>query len=740
MRQRFVATVGDEGYKAFIGTFHQFALKKVLRPNLKNAYFNTIGYTNGFSILDASDSKSLIREAFKSFGDEISARLEELSFDEDIFTTTMSLAKAEGLTCDEFGRMHHCNNVSLEDALEDLSEQEKQDVNSASRGQNAIVYLWWKAYENLCIQNEVIDFDDILVHASKLLKFDEGVAMRLANQIKHFQVDEYQDTNTVQFEIVKTIVDLQSIRSLLVVGDMRQGIYGFRGADPTSMNKIVDYYNAEVIPMNRNYRTAGLSIEAINQFGKTMANQLTDGELKAMSTFDGPCPVVHRFESDIDEADYIIAEINSKLSNGVPPNEIAVIYRNKSVAKTLKSRLEEGKVQFETVGDVDFYSMKDVKVCMGVFRLLANPNDRFALYQIMDELPIGITKANLSSKASQENISPTKYLRRFSESSSARAHKAKVLVSMLDDMEGYIPSIIDEHMAIFLNLSPQEYHHKISTCSEFRKSVDAYRERFFNDYAPIFKQKVLRFFSDLVAESFNKSAERAFKKKNRNASGEEVSQYIADKLSERLARVDKLIDILNKTISDGAQYKEAVDELILLADNTKNNKQDSIFLMTGHASKGLEFDHTYFLGAEQESFFKLEYPDDESLAEEERLFYVGTTRHKKELGITVCNQRFINGEIKKRSPADMLIRFKGTVNDIDHTGDVVVDNQSSLPNADIDTPEEPGPDNGNNRLKMLIQRKARKKHENVASSPVQDIEQTSNTALEHDDEAVMFKL
>jgi DNA helicase-2/ATP-dependent DNA helicase PcrA len=671
MRTRLVETIGTDGYRAFVGTFHQLSLKKILRVNARNDYFIKGKYPNGFSIVDASDSKVLLRNAHKACSEKVRNLMEIAKVDEDTVKTEMGLQKGKGNNAEHFfnhipGGQYLVGQIANNE-IGDSEGEISRFLQNNPESKNLLIWLWWSKYEDQCSNNEVMDFDDILLHSLKLMEFDPNVSKRLAAQFQHVQVDEYQDTNEIQFQILRNIIDQQRIKSLLIVGDMRQAIYGFRGADSESMNKAVNYYKAKIIPMDINYRTTDKSMEAINQFGETMSNQLTDGKLKSMSGRIGAKPQLHAFETDLEEAEYIIKDVREKFEAGVPPNEIAVIYRGKAAAMTLKRTLETERIQFETVGDTDFYSMKEVKVTMALMRLLVNVDDRFALYQLMDEIPIGITKANLGAKAAEAKITPMAFLKDFAGSGSARANKAKELLNGIEDISSYVPYLSDEELAYSVGISAQEYTHKCSTEPAFKIAHDEQIAKFVSEVTPMFSDRILEFFDSSISENFHKKAKQAFIKKNQGATEDEIHDHVIKVVEKRRERVTKLSDILSKTIQDGANYQEAVDELLLLADNTKNNKVGSIFLMTGHASKGLEFDHTYFLGAEQESFFRNENPDDSTIYEEERLFYVGTTRHKESLHITRCNTRFVNGETKYFEPLEMLLRLKGVVDSFDWT-------------------------------------------------------------------------
>jgi DNA helicase-2/ATP-dependent DNA helicase PcrA len=680
MRTRLVETIGDDGYRAFIGTFHQLALKKILRVNTRNDYFTKGKYPNGFSIVDASDSNVLLRNAYKACNEKLRCLMEVANVDEAAVKTMMSLEKGKGNNAEHFfqhisGAQYLVGQIANNE-IGDSEGEIKRFLQNNPESKNILIWLWWSKYEDQCNNNEVMDFDDILLHSLKLMEHDPSVAKRLATQFLHVQVDEYQDTNEIQFQILRMIIDQQVTKSLLLVGDMRQAIYGFRGADSESMSKAVNYYKAQIIPMDRNYRTTDMSMAVINQFGESMSNQLTDGKLRSMSGRVGSKPQIHAFETDTEEAEYIIKDVRSKLASGVPPNEIAVIYRGKAAAMTIKRTLETERIQFETVGDTDFYSMKEVKVTMALMRLLVNADDRFALYQLMDEIPIGITKANLGAKAAEANVTPMAHLKAFAVIPGVRGNKAKALLNGIDDISSYVPYLSAEELAYSVGISVHEYAHNCSTDPVFKNAHDKQIAKFVSEVTPMFSDRIMEFFDSSISESFHNKAEKAFIKKNVGATEDEIHDHVMKAVEKRRARVTKLSEILSKTLQDGATYQEAVDELLLLADNTKNNKVGSIFLMTGHASKGLEFDHTYFLGAEQESFFRQENPEDSTIYEEERLFYVGITRHKESLLITRCNKRFINGETKYFEPLEMLTRLKGVVDQYDWT----IDGQKELEN------------------------------------------------------------
>lgn len=666
MQERLVKHIDEDAWRVFVGTFHQLAIKKILRPNIKADYLANKGYQPGFNIIDKSDSKTLIREAKQSLSESELNQLEFANVDEDFLQNVMTQQKAKGNDWKDV--VSHISNINQ--VYEFISEHTPGNGLSDNTIKDAfaknyqarllLAVEWWSSYESLCIKNNAMDFDDLLVNASKLLSHHKEVAAKLGRMIQHLQVDEYQDTAPVQFDIVKTIIDNQNKKSATVVGDMRQAIYGFRGADSTSMKKFVDYFDAEIKSMNRNYRTAAASIDAINQFGETMAEQLTDGHLLPMSNDDEPAPQILHFKSDEEEAEHIVKEVSTLLKEGVEPNDIAIIYRAKAVNRPIKSLLENNRVQYDVVGDVDFYNTKEVKIGISVLRLFVNENDRFALHNIMSEMPIGITKATLAKKASQGQCSQMEALRSFAKSGGARSHKANALINELADISNFIPSLSEQELAFSKNLPINEYRHRLNYDPAFQDHIRKQNALFAKDTAPLFGERLKRFFTEHVLHSFNNDARKAAIKKHPEASEEEIENIVVEKLNERTERVVKLTEIFSKTIESGVDFKDAVDEIMLLADNTKNNKEGSIKLMTGHASKGLEFKHVFFAGAEQEMFFRDE-PNDDTLAEEERNLYVITTRHKKRLTITHCDTRFVNGQFVHCQPLEMLLRFKGKV-------------------------------------------------------------------------------
>ena len=742
MRDRLVASVGDDAYKAFVGTFHQFAIKQILRPYHKHDYFQSNGYPDGFSIIDKSDSQSLIREAKKGFSEAVQALLETAKVDEDLLKSTMSLNKAQGMNSHDFYSSIQIDS-GVKDKILSASNSTKLDEEYFRENREArklLVWSWWEKYETLCVRSEAMDFDDLLVHANKLLENDQGICKRLAARFLHIQVDESQDTSPVQFSMFRKIVDMQKVKSLIPVGDMRQAIYGFRGADADSMNNIVDYYDAEVIPMSENYRTAAASITAINQFGQEMANQLTDGVLEAKSSANGPKPVIHHFQNDDQEAAYIVDNIQKKLASGVKPNEIAVIYRSKSVNKAVKSKLELNKLQYDVVGDVDFYSTKEVKIAMAVLRLLVNENDRFALHKIMDELPIGITKVNLNKKASEFQVSPMAYLKQFAKSGVARSQRASELLDELTAIWDYMPVLTDTELASWAGLDLNHFNHEKLINRNFAAKVEEQSDKFRQEVVPLFQQQISSFFTSKISGSLNDAARKAARKKHPEGSDEEIEVLVAEKMNERTERITKLMEIFGETLKTGVTFAEAVDELTLLADNTKNNKEGSVLLMTGHAAKGLEFQHVYFIGAEQETFFREEHPTESTIAEEERVAYVITTRHKEQLEMSYCDARFVNGKTNFYRPLDFLLRFKGTVEERDHTGNEIADDLNGSERT-TSTPQENMPPKASDLFANKLRRATSSKPPTPSKIDSRNIEPANTEEhLYDDDNPVLFNI
>lgn len=667
MQERLVKHIDEDAYRVFVGTFHQLAIKKILRPFIKCEFLANKGFEPGFNIIDKSDSKQLINEAMSSLNESQRNQFDFANVDIKFLQNVMSKYKSLGF--DWFDAKNSLTNVSelesfLTDNMPGAGKSDKQIESAFEDNYNARTLLsinWWSLYERQCINNNAMDFDDLMVNAAKLLKAHPELANRLGKSIQHLQIDEYQDTAPVQFEIVKSIIDCQKNKSAIAVGDMRQAIYGFRGADSTSMRKFVDYFNADVHSMNRNYRTAPSSIEAINQFGETMADQLTDGHLIAMSEADSPPPELKHFKTDKEESAFIAQQVKTLLDQGEKPDDIAIIYRAKALARDISAALDSERVQYDIVGDTVFYETKEVKIGIAVLRLFVNENDRFALHTLMTNFPIGISKTRLTKEASNKKCSQMEYLKTLAKTNSAMGKKISRLLNELTDIAHYIPALSDQELAASKNLSMEEFRHRMNFDRQFQELIKQQSAKFSIETAPLFAERIQHFFTNQILHSLNNETRKAIEKSNRNATEEQIEELLIEKLNQRAERVVKLTEIFTKTLETGVTFKDAVDEIMLLADNTKNNKDLSVKLMTGHASKGTEFNHVIFAGASQELFFREDEVDDDKIAEEERNLYVITTRHKKCLTMTHSDSRFLEGQYKHMKPLEMLVRFKGKI-------------------------------------------------------------------------------
>lgn len=328
-------------------------------------------------------------------------------------------------------------------------------------------------------------------------------------------------------------------------------------------------------------------------------------------------------------------------------------------------------------------------------------------------------------------------LKEFASNGSALAHKSKVLLDELDDISFYIPSYSDVELAAYNKLDIMEYRHRLNFDKSFQDTISHQVKQFAHDVAPMFAERIQKFFKEHVLHSFNNDTRKAVIKKYPDASEEEIENLIVEKLQERTDRVTKLTQIFSKTVEGGIPFKDAVDEIMLLADNTKNNKEASVKLMTGHAAKGLEFNKVFFVGAEQETFFRDE-PNEVTMAEEERLLYVGVTRHRDQLIITHCDQRFVNGQFNHYTPLEFLPRFAGTVksdDDYEKKTSSSINETQHASNSQTETPAKsvmPGPDASD--LISKIQKKGRSsKTSNAESHPVKEKPKQEVPAWVNDD-------
>ena len=368
MKERTCAMLGFETYKIQISTFHSFGLTLIKR------YYYLLDLKPNFTIIDSDDSLSTVKKILK-----------DLNYDPKFYNpknirNRISSAKNELMTPDDLDKF--TNN--------DMDE---------------VVVKVYRAYQAKLKSNNSLDFDDLLMLPIKLFKENKDILDIVQEQYKYILVDEYQDINEVQYVLTKMIS--AKYKNICVVGDPDQSIYGFRGSNYKNiLNFEHDYKNAKVILLEQNYRSTKTILNAANSVIKNNKNRKekelwTDNE-------DGNLIKYRRCEDEKDEANFVRNSINKLIDDGVPLNEIAVLYRTNAQSRNIEEALLKDNIPYKVVGSFYFYNRKEIKDLIAYLKLIYNPSDDLSLERVINEPKRGIglkTIETIRTKATALNDS-----------------------------------------------------------------------------------------------------------------------------------------------------------------------------------------------------------------------------------------------------------------------------------------------------------------------------------------------
>ncbi len=368
MRSRVENKLGDISQSIFIGTFHSFGLR-ILREN-----YIDIGYTSNITILDSDDVKSIVKRILKENGYDTS------KYDIKTIVNKISSAKNDGISPDEYRKLY----------LNDL---------------DIVIGLVYKEYTKLLKDNNSVDFDDLLLKPVELFKKNKDILEKYQERFKYILVDEYQDTNSIQYELCKLLASKN--KNIFVVGDTNQSIYSFRNADYRNIIKFEkDYKNSKVVLLEENYRSTNNILKAANSVIK---NNSEGKKLNLWSTNgDGELLTYVRCDDELKESSFVIDEIKKLINDGYKYSEIAVLYRTNAQSRIVEEAFVRNNIPHNIVGSYYFYNRKEIKDLIAYLKLIYNPSDSVSLERIINVPKRGIgTKSieNLRLKASANNTS-----------------------------------------------------------------------------------------------------------------------------------------------------------------------------------------------------------------------------------------------------------------------------------------------------------------------------------------------
>jgi DNA helicase II / ATP-dependent DNA helicase PcrA len=578
MKERVSHLVNSRVRKGItLSTFHSLGIR-ILREDIHH-----LGYNNLFTIYDQADQMSIVREGLKNYRSN-------KSFDRSTIMSKIGLLKNQGVSADEFPKSKY------------------YDPESNYDGATEYVYHFYQ--EKLQFYN-ALDFDDILFLVVKLFNQFPDLAKKYSERFKYIMIDEYQDTNSLQFSLIQALTSTH--QNICVVGDDDQAIYGFRGADISNiLNFEKQYLNTKVIKLEENYRSTFPILDLANQVIKESANR----KEKTMRTsqMEGTLPHLWASADSDHEAAIVVEEIIKLQSNSVPLSDIAILYRSNTQVPPFEDQLRIGQVPYNIIGGQKFYEKKEIKDIIAYLTLIQNPRDELALRRILNVPNRGIGSVTLN-----KNL--------------AKAQEQK------------------RHL--FQVIADEEEHEGIKSFVEIIRKY----QRVFNEQSllPSITQLVdeLKYY-DFIDKSYDQA-------KLANRKRDDVKNFIlaADRFQDRY--------------QSDATLKNFVERL-LLADAHDNQgpgegfKKNEVTLMTLHASKGLEYDHVFLIGMEEEILpHKKTIVENSDINEERRLCYVGITRARKKLIMTYAKERKIYGKMIPRFKSRFVIELPQCYKELDRT-------------------------------------------------------------------------
>ena len=566
MRERVAELVGREAAKEItISTFHAFCLN-VLRRQITH-----LGYRSNFTIASESDSRTLIRRVTEELG------VQHEAFDPGTFQSAISLAKNTGETPDT---------VKDRPARTAADEKYRQYISEV-----------YGRYESALRAANSLDFDDLLTLTLRLWKEHPRVLADARNQFRYVMVDEYQDTNAVQYDLLRTLVD--GHRNLFVVGDDDQAIYGWRGADVRNILGFErDFPDATVITLDQNYRSTGTILDAANTVIKNNAsrrekNLWSDlGKGRAIDRF-----IVADEESEAKEALGWLKHIRAR--TGAAWSDFAVLYRSNLQSRVFEVTFRQGEVPYTVFGGQDFFERAEVKDIISYLKVIANPRDEAAFLRVVNVPRRGVGDTTLH-QAHDLCRTEGKTL-------------GMALAAMIE--RGMVAPKIEFGMRQFLNI------------------VQRYRQRFKARDGSL--SDIVR---GLVADidylgELQRTSRTAEQYESRAQCVETVCQAI--QRYEEDAEYPTLANFLDVSHLNGDS-----------GFNSKEERRDSVSLMTIHSAKGLEFPFVFIVGCEDGCLPHERAMLEGTLDEERRLFYVALTRGRKHVTLFEALSRVRHGREK----------------------------------------------------------------------------------------------
>lgn len=562
LKERICRKVGECGNDIWASTFHA-CCTRILRR-----FGDRIGFSNHFTIYDTDDQKRLLKDCIKA-----------LNIDEKLLPPKSVLAE-------------------ISNAKDQMLSPDAYRTLAGTDSRKASVSRVYTLYQKRLLQNDAMDFDDIILYTVQLFQQNPDVLEKYQEQFLYVMVDEYQDTNTVQYELVRLLAD--RYRNLCVVGDDDQSIYRFRGATVRNILEFdKGYENARVIKLEQNYRSTGTILAAAN----SVIHHNRERREKKLWTQneEGEKLIYYTAGDERDEADFVVKTIQQGVQNGSRYADYAVLYRMNTQSQAIERGLVYAGVPYKIIGGHRFYDRREIRDMIAYLNVISNHDDNIRLKRIINVPKRGIGDKTINHL---EEISATLGQSMFQTMKQSEQFEA--LVRSSDKLKAFC-EMIDRYAEMLDEMPASEMYEKLVEEIDYEGFI-------------------------LKASDHG---ETAVENVRELASG--IAQFEEDNGEE-------------------ASLQGFLEEAALMTDiDSYAEDDDKVVLMTLHAAKGLEFENVFIPGMEENMFpgFQSIFSEAE-LQEERRLAYVGITRAKKRLFLLRAESRMVFGHTNRNRPSRFL--------------------------------------------------------------------------------------
>jgi DNA helicase-2/ATP-dependent DNA helicase PcrA len=576
MKERIAKKIGEEkAASLWMGTFHSVFLK-ILRMEIDKTE-----YQKNFTIYDAEDAKKLVKNIVKDLN------LDDKKYPVNEVYNRITTSKNGLITAEEY----------------EASPYYADDCNA----HKPLIAKIYKLYVKKCKSANAMDFDDLLLQTQILFRNNPDVVKKYADKFRYILVDEYQDTNSVQYNIVKALAMVH--RHVFVVGDDAQSIYSFRGAQIENiLNFKRDYKEAQIFKLEQNYRSTQTIVNAANTVIACNSRQMKKNSFSENET--GEKIRVMENQADNEEGFNIAADILKKIERRQADGfaDFAILYRTNAQSRILEESLMKRSIPYKIYGGMSFYQRKEVKDLISYLRLAVNGNDDEAFLRVVNYPKRGIGDTTMS-KISQ--IATTNGLSVWNTVAKIKEFEPSISPRTINALAAFMKMIFGFH--------------------SFATTADAY-------------QTAMKIASESGI----------------------LADLKADKTVEGQSRYENIEELLNGIKSMGEDYQKKenapmtlaqyLDDVSLMTD-ADEDKGDSnkVSLLTIHSAKGLEFKNVYLAGVEEGLFPSAKsVMSEKDLEEERRLFYVAVTRAQKKLTVSFARMRYKWGQLTPAAPSRFI--------------------------------------------------------------------------------------